>query len=153
MPGARILLVEDDSVLRELVAYNLEARKHEVHQAVDGQSAVIYLRAHPIDLVLLDINLPDQTGWEVLRTAQREGLLQQQDVDGGGPKVPVVVLSAVQVSQRRLAEFRPLAYLPKPFPLDSLLRLAAEAAGRRNGEIISETKAPGVLPDEEKLHV
>ncbi len=131
MPGACILLVEDDGALRELVASNLEARKHEVHLVADGESAVLYLRTNPIDLVMLDINLPDQTGWEVLRTAQREGLLQQQDIDGDGPKLPVVVLSAVQVSPRRLSEFRPLAYLPKPFPLDSLLRLAAEAAQRK----------------------
>jgi hypothetical protein len=45
----------------------------------------------------------------------------------------VVVLSAVRVSPRRLAEFRPLAYLPKPFPLDSLLRLVAEAESRKVG--------------------
>jgi DNA-binding response OmpR family regulator len=99
MSGACILLVEDDRVLRELVASNLEARKHEVHLAADGESA----------------------------------LLQLQEIDGDGPKLPVVVLSAVQVSPRRLAEFRPLAYLPKPFLLDSLLRLAAEAAQRKVG--------------------
>jgi hypothetical protein len=40
------------------------------------------------------------------------------------------VLSAVRVSQQRLAEFHPLAYLPKPFPMEALLRLAAEAAQR-----------------------
>ena len=45
----------------------------------------------------------------------------------------MVVLSAVRVSPRRLAEFRPLAYLPKPFPLDSLLRLVAEAESRKVG--------------------
>ena len=47
--------------------------------------------------------------------------------------LPVVILSAVRVSQHRLTEFRPLAYLPKPFPLEALLRLAAEAALRREG--------------------
>jgi hypothetical protein len=40
------------------------------------------------------------------------------------------VLSAVRVSPHRLAEFHPLAYLPKPFPMEALLRLAAEAALR-----------------------
>ncbi len=48
-------------------------------------------------------------------------------------KLPVVVVSAVRVSPRRLSEFRPLASLPKPFPMEALLRLAAEAAERRNG--------------------
>ena len=81
------------------------------------------LRSAPFDLIILDICLPDLTGWEVLRAAQREGCLHSQEIDGDGQKLPVVVLSAVRVSPRRLVEFQPLAYLPKPFPIDALLRL------------------------------
>ncbi len=132
MPGARILLVEDDAVLRDLVGRNLQVREHDVRIAEDARTALDYLRDSPFDLVVLDINLPDQTGWEVLRTAQREGWLRPQEIDGDGQKLPVVVLSAVRVSPRRLGEFHPLAYLPKPFPMEALLRLAAEAAQRRN---------------------
>jgi DNA-binding response OmpR family regulator len=132
MPGARILLVEDDEVLRDVVERNLLAREHDVRIASDAESALSHLRAAPFDLIVLDINLPDQTGWEVLRTAQREGWLRPQEIDGDGHKLPVVVLSAVRVSLRRLGEFHPLAYLPKPFPIEALLRLAAEAAERRN---------------------
>ena len=132
MPGARILLVEDDAVLRDLLSRNLEVREHDVRTAEDAQTALAHLRAVPFDLVILDINLPDQTGWEILRTAQREGWLRPQAFNGGIPKLPVVVLSAVRVSPRRLMEFHPLAYLPKPFPMEALLRLAAEAARRRN---------------------
>jgi DNA-binding response OmpR family regulator len=130
MPGARILLVEDDEVLRDVVERNLLAREHDVSIAADARSALAQMHAAPFDLIVLDINLPDQTGWEVLRAAQREGCLPHE-VEGD--KLPVVVLSAVRVSQGRLAEFRPLAYLPKPFPIEALLRLAAEAASRRNG--------------------
>jgi DNA-binding NtrC family response regulator len=56
-----------------------------------------------------------------------------QAIDGDQPTLPVVVLSAVRVSPRYLAEFHPLAYLPKPFPMEALLRLAAEAVGRKDG--------------------
>src|SRR5712692_2024025 len=133
MPGARILLVEDDAVLRDLVERNLKVREHDVSIAADGESALAQLQANQFDLIVLDINLPDQTGWEVLRTAQREGWLHPQEIDGEGQKLPVVVLSAVRVSPRRLLEFHPLAYLPKPFPMEALLRLAAEAASRRHG--------------------
>jgi len=132
MPGARILLVEDDEVLCEVIERNLLAREHEVRTAVDAESALAQLRSALFDLILLDICLPDQTGWEVLRIAQHEGWLHPQEIDGEGPKLPVVVLSAVRVSPRRLAEFHPLAYLPKPFLIEALLRLAAEAAQRRN---------------------
>jgi DNA-binding response OmpR family regulator len=151
MPGARILLVEDDEVLRGLLTSNLEARGHEVRSAHDARTALAYLRASPVDLVLLDINLPDQTGWDVLRIAQRHGLLRSQVLGHDTPCFPVVVLSAVRVNPRRLAEFHPLAYLPKPFPMEAVLRLAAEAAGRRNGEVVAEKEDAESYLDEEGL--
>ena len=132
MVGARILLVEDDEVLRDLIGRNLEVRGHEVSEVEDAQSALAQLRTTVFDLIVLDICLPDQTGWDVLRTALREGRVAPLEVVGEEQKLPVVVLSAVRVSPRRIAEFHPLAYLPKPFPIEALLRLAAEAAGRRN---------------------
>jgi CheY-like chemotaxis protein len=155
MDGARILLVEDDEALRDLEQRNLQIRRHIVSIAVDAQSALAQLRASFFDLIILDINLPDLTGWEVLRTALNEGRLQVLNVEGFGPRLPVVVLSAVRVSQRRLAEFRPLAYLPKPFPMDALLRLAEEAARRRYSSVGDESRMADVqysLSDEEELH-
>src|SRR5690348_9023248 len=127
MPGARILVVEDDEVLRELILRNLKVRGHDVLVAEDAQTALEHLRAAPFDLIILDICLPDETGWEVLRIAQKEGRLPSAELDGNSKHLPVAVLSAVRVSPSRLLEFHPLAYLPKPFPMDALLRLAAEA--------------------------
>jgi len=138
MPGARILLVEDDEMLRELILRNLERRGHDVRVAEDAHTALAHLRTDPFDLILLDICLPDETGWEVLRTAQKEGKLSPVELNGNAGRLPVVVLSAVRVSPGRLQEFHPLAYLPKPFPMDAVLRLASEAAGRRNGDVVSE---------------
>ncbi len=154
MSGARILLVEDDEVLCDLVKRNLEAREHEVSIADDAHTALAYLRAASHDLIVLDINLPDQTGWDVLRTALNEGRIRPLVVEGQGEKLPVVVLSAVRVSPRRLAEFHPLAYLPKPFPMEALLRLAAEAAQRRTTSESREesTKSQHPQPNEEELH-
>jgi DNA-binding response OmpR family regulator len=160
MPGARILLVEDDAVIADLLRRNLQARGHEVSLAVDAQSALAYLQATPFDLIILDINLPDLTGWEVLRMALQHGWLSPQEINGEGLKLPVLVLSAVRVSPRRLAEFRPLAYLPKPFPMEAILRFAREAAGRRNGgagyraeEAVDTENPQSSQPnEEEELH-
>jgi Response regulators consisting of a CheY-like receiver domain and a winged-helix DNA-binding domain len=134
MQGADILLVEDDDVLRHVVQRNLQVRGYAVCCAADVQSAIQALRARQFDLVLLDINLPDQTGWDVLRIALAEGCLhtitESEAPAQQAGKLPIVILSAVRVSPQRLSEFHPLAYLPKPFPMDAVLRLAAEASER-----------------------
>jgi len=114
-PVLQILLVEDEATLRQVIARNLSAYGHTVLQAATGADALYELAAHEPDLILLDINLPDLTGWEVLRLMR-----------GRGQVVPTVVISAVRVSQARIEEFQPLAYLPKPFPLESLLRVVGD---------------------------
>lgn len=141
MSGAQILLIEDDEVLCNIIRQNLCARGHQVWIANDGQSALASLRTHVFDLVVLDVNLPDQTGWDVLRVARSEGHLHLEGEEG---KLPVVTLSAVRIRPERLAEFRPLASLPKPFPLEALLRFAAEVRQRR-----IEIQP---LPKEEEFH-
>jgi DNA-binding response OmpR family regulator len=109
---SRVLVVEDDSQLRRIITSNLTARGHIVREAGDAAEALAALSQEHPDLLILDINLPDRTGWDVLRDAQLP------------EDVRVLMLTAVPVSPRRLTEFRPVAYLPKPFPLEALLRLA-----------------------------
>ncbi len=96
MPGAHLLLVEDDNVLRELILRNLQARGHDVCIAADAHTALAQVQAVSFDLVILDINLPEQIGWEMLREVLHEGTLHPQERDG--KKLPVVVLSVVKVS-------------------------------------------------------
>jgi CheY-like chemotaxis protein len=145
MSGARILLVEDDAILRDLLRRNLEARQHLVFTAEDAHTALIALRATRFDLVMLDINLPDQTGWEVLRIAQREECLLPQMLGDADPQLPVVAISAVRASLSRLKEFPLLAYLPKPFPIEALLRLAEEAAQRKRVNVLETTFRSGTI--------
>jgi CheY-like chemotaxis protein len=114
-PGTRnrlVLLVEDEATLRRIVARNLETRGVRVHEAGTAAEAIAAVAVEQPDLMLLDINLPDRTGWDVLRELTRQGI-----------DIPTVVVSAVRVSQVRLDEFCPVAYLPKPFPIEALLRL------------------------------
>jgi len=107
-----ILVVEDEATFRQVITHNLEARGHTVLGAESASQALQQLSDFRPDLMLLDINLPDRSGWDVLRE------LREREI-----QIPTVIVSAVRVSPARLEEFRPMAYLPKPFPLDALLRL------------------------------
>jgi DNA-binding response OmpR family regulator len=124
----RVLVVEDEARLCQVIVRNLSARGHLVREATTATDAVAAIREERPDLLLLDLNLPDRSGWDVLRELRWQGI-----------EVPTVVVSAVRPVPSRLTEFHPLAYLPKPFPLEVLLRLvaadlgpvAADAAGRQ----------------------
>jgi DNA-binding response OmpR family regulator len=70
--------------------------------------------------MLLDINQPDGSGWDVLRALRKVHL-----------RVPTIVLSAVRCNQTRLDEFAPDAYLPKPFPLAALMAAVERLSSRQ----------------------
>ena len=107
-----VLLVEDDDTFARVVERNLTARGVTVRRASSVAVACAAIAAERPDLLLLDINLPDRTGWDVLR-----------DPATSAAHIPAIVLSGTPLRPERIAEFRPIAYLPKPFPLDALIRL------------------------------
>ncbi len=109
-----LLLVEDDESLRGILARHLRRQGYVVAEAATAEDAVRELRGglRP-GVVLLDVNLPGDTGWDLLRG--------QAFRDAGSP--PVVVATALTVNPRRLAEFGVAGYLPKPFPLETLAEI------------------------------
>ncbi len=109
---ASVLLVEDDDSLRTIVARHLRGLGYEVVEAASAETAAEALRSRDRPgVVLLDLNLPGDTGWQLLRGPELAA--------AGNP--PVVIASATPVSPRRLAEFACAGYLPKPYPLDTLV--------------------------------
>jgi DNA-binding response OmpR family regulator len=113
-----ILVVDDEPRLRQAIVRSLAARGHEVDQAATCAEAIDAAKSRDYDLMLLDVNLPDATGWDVLRELRAEG-----------KAMPTVVVSAVPPSAARVREFGPLGVLHKPFPMDALLRLVGLAEG------------------------
>jgi DNA-binding response OmpR family regulator len=107
-----ILIVEDDEALRSTLARHLRARGDNVVETdtAEGAAAVLVGGLRP-DLVLLDINLPGDTGWSLLRDAAM--------TTAGSP--PVVVTTATTINPSRLREYKVAGYLPKPFPLETLV--------------------------------
>ncbi len=111
-PRAPILLVEDDSAIRESVAECLQSEGHAVHAARNGAEGLAWLRAgHRPALVVLDLVMPVMDGAQFLAEVRADPLL--------GP-LPVVLMTAAMPSASS-----PLpaatAYLEKPFELADLL--------------------------------
>jgi CheY-like chemotaxis protein len=113
-----VLLVEDDATLRGIMRQNVEAHSYRVSTAGTAAEAVAAVHREAPAAMLLDINLPDGSGWDVLRSLRTQG-----------QQIPTVVVSAVNCSRDRLAEFHPDAYLPKPFPMAALLAAIERLAG------------------------
>jgi CheY-like chemotaxis protein len=107
-----VLLVEDDEGLRRILARHLALHGYTVAEAATAEDAVRSLaEGERPDVVLLDINLPGATGWDLVRGPALSR--------AGSP--PVVVATAVTMNPRRLAELGVAGYLPKPFALETLL--------------------------------
>jgi DNA-binding response OmpR family regulator len=115
-----ILLVDDEPAIADVLARNLRARGNEVRVAVTGKDALFALTEAVPDVLVIDINLPDLTGWEVLRR------LAPRDRD----RVPVIVFSASPLAPSRVQEFNPAGVLIKPFPVEALVRLVAEVTAK-----------------------
>lgn len=113
MPDHRdVLVVEDDPVFGALLVDVLEAAGHRARLAQSSATALKAIEAVIPDVLCLDIDLPDGTGW---------GLLDELTDRGISPNRVVVATAGMAASRSR---HRPGTFLlPKPFPIDSLLRL------------------------------
>ncbi len=100
-----VLLVDDDEVFVDLVGRHLEAHRFTVVTAgsVEATRQLLKQGLRPA-LLLLDINLPDDSGWSLLRDSSLTA--------AGSP--PVVIMSGTQIRPERLREFGVAGYLPKP---------------------------------------
>ena len=73
---SNILVVEDEANVRKLVTVNLISRGYTVYEAQDVQQALGRLQTQPFDLMVLDIKLPDLTGWDLLAKIDADAALE-----------------------------------------------------------------------------
>lgn len=118
----RLLVVEDEDSIRELVSTALRFKGFEVTSAASGRDALVEARNGSFDLLVLDVNLPDVDGFEICRKLR---------TDGNG--VPVVFLTARDDPSDLRAGFTGGGddYITKPFSLEELV-LRIEAVLRRS---------------------
>jgi len=113
---AKLLSIEDDSAVRALIADWLKRERHEVESVSSGKDALHYLRTFEYDLVILDLGLPDMTGFEILKNFREH------------TDVPVLILTGMHTidDKERGLELGADDYLTKPFhPRELIARVKA----------------------------
>ena len=120
---AQILIVEDDESLARLVKSHLDRAGYEAHAELEGKSALTFAAENNVDLVILDLVLPDMSGYEIcleLRRMYHPWIL------------PVVMLTALSRPKDKLLGFShgAEAYLMKPVAAAELLSTVGDLLGR-----------------------
>jgi len=119
MAGGRVLVVDDDESIRELVNMALSDEGYEVVMAAEGSLALELIRTRPPDLILLDMRMPDMDGGEFAEAYRQLP----------GQRAPLIVLTAARDAADRAAQLEADAFLPKPFDLQALLDVVGRLAG------------------------
>ena len=126
MPGEKILVIEDEHDIRELISYNLESEGYDILKAAAGNEGFESARKNTPNLILLDIMLPDIDGLEVCRKLKREETTKD---------IPIIMLTAKSEDSDVISglELGAEDYITKPFsPRVLIARLRAVL--RRNIE-------------------
>lgn len=147
---ARLLVVDDNKVNRLLLTRSLELQGHAVASADNGRVALEMLRSEPFDLALLDIEMPQKNGFEVL--AEMAADLRLRDL-------PVVVTSSLEGVEAvvRCIELGAEDYLPKPVnPVLLKARIGASLEKKRlrdhQKELVRRFATPEVAQDLAERH-
>ena len=117
----KILVVEDEKEIADGIQAILRQEGYESDAVYDGEEGLDYIRTDVYDLVLLDVMLPGMNGFDILKTAKREGF-----------KVPVIMLTAKSMTEDKIKGLDCGAddYLTKPFDSGELLaRIRARLRG------------------------
>ncbi|HEX9690969.1 MAG TPA: response regulator [Gemmatimonadales bacterium] len=111
---ARILLVEDNEMNRDMLSRRLTRKGYDVEMAVDGQQGIDMAKAGKYDLILMDMSLPEVDGWEATRRLREDPAMSA---------VPIIALTAHAMSgdREKALEAGCNDYDTKPIELPRLL--------------------------------
>lgn len=127
----RLLIVEDESSLRDGLKTNLSKQGYEVFTAIDGEEALHFLKDNTVNLILLDIRLPKISGFEVC-----------QRLRVSGDQTPILMLTARDETDDKIFGLKTGAddYMTKPFDLNELLARVEAMLRRSNWKPSVDTK-------------
>ncbi len=115
--AARILIVDDDESMRELLRLHLEGAGYEVTVAADAIAAGYVVLKSPPDLILTDVDMPFMDGFEFIAAMR---------ADPSVPRMPVIFLTSFEEGDVRGKELGAVGYLTKPVRAEKLLGLVAQ---------------------------
>ncbi|MBN2407637.1 MAG: response regulator [Elusimicrobia bacterium] len=125
--GRKILLVEDESTIVELLRVNLQSSGFDIEAVSSGEEAMARLIRDALrpDAILLDVRLPGMTGWEICRRIKSEPDTR---------KIPVIILTAAAQKQdkEQAEESGADEYVTKPFDMEDIVNLI-EKVTRKDG--------------------
>jgi two-component system, OmpR family, phosphate regulon response regulator PhoB len=138
MSSPKLLLVEDDQALAELLEYRFESEGYEVRVTADGDEALLWAEEDAPDLVILDWMIEGTSGIEVCRRLRR---------DKATAHVPIIMLTAREAEDDRIRGLETGAddYLTKPFSPRELLARVAAVLRRVRPALAGETIEAGDL--------
>jgi len=121
--GNRVLIVEDERDIRELIAFTLQLGALETYEAANGEAGIAKALEIQPDLILMDVRMPRMTGFEACKQLKANPATQD---------IPIVFLSAKgQVSEiQQGMESGALEYILKPFAPDELLQQVLDILAR-----------------------
>jgi excisionase family DNA binding protein len=116
----RVLVVDDEEAVRDLIAKTLTMADYEVNCASDGQAALDALKDTDFDLLITDLRMPGMDGLTVIRQARRLS-----------PSLPIIIITgySTEASAIEAINLGVCGYLTKPFRLPRILSVAARALG------------------------
>jgi len=123
----RVLVVDDEEHITELVAMGLTYNGFDVERAASGRSALDTVQSRRPDLIVLDVMLPDLDGFEVARRIRQ--------AEGAGTHVPVIFLTARDTTQDKVEGLRLGSddYVTKPFSIEELIERVKAVLRRASG--------------------
>jgi DNA-binding response OmpR family regulator len=117
--GARVLVVDDDESIRQIVTIFLRDEGYEVLAVAHGQAAMEVVDSFAPDLILLDLRMPIMDGWEFARWYRAQP----------PPHAPIVAFAAALNVVQDTAGLDAAGILPKPFDLEELLVAVSSVLG------------------------
>ncbi|MDC7289888.1 response regulator transcription factor [Blautia schinkii] len=158
MNKAKILIVEDDSAISNLIATTLETQGYQYHVAKTGVAALLEAASYSPDVVILDLGLPDMDGVDIIKKVR------------GWSNLPIIVVSARNEDSDKVSALDAGAddYLTKPFSVDELLarlrvalrrvrydsqKLKEESSVYMNGDLKIDYAAGCVYVGDKEIHL